>query len=125
MQISGLIIKTLYFYLMKFEKYIFICINQREANHPRGCCSAKGSDELVSKFKELIKSNGLKMKVRANKSGCLDCCELGPNVLIHPDNIWYSHVKLADVSEIFNSHILKNQPVTRLLSDFSMYKGHL
>lgn len=107
---------------MKFEKYIFICTNQREENHPRSCCAAKGSNEIVSKFRELIKSKGIKMQVRANKSGCFDCCELGPNILVHPENIWYSHVKLDDVEEIFNSHILNNQPVKRLFADFSIYR---
>jgi len=107
---------------MKFERYIFICINEREPGHPRGCCGFKGSGEIVSKFRELIKASDLKLKVRANKSGCLDCCELGANVMVHPDNVWYSKVQLTDVDEIFESHIKNNKPVERLIADFSLYK---
>ena len=42
--------------------------------------------------KELVKminDNGLKGKVRANKSGCLDVCEHGPAVVIYPEGHWY------------------------------------
>lgn len=107
---------------MKFERYIFICVNRRDESHPRGCCAQKNSETIVELFKKLIAENGLKLKVRANKTGCLDCCEMGPNVMIHPDNVWYSKVTTDDVQEIFHSHILNNKIVKRLLGDFSIYK---
>ena len=55
--------------------------------------------------------------IRANKSGCLDVCELGPVVVIYPDAVWYTKVKLNDVDEIFNSNILNNKPVKSLAAD--------
>jgi (2Fe-2S) ferredoxin len=99
----------------KFEHHIFICTNQREPGHPRGCCDPKASGELHQLFKAGVSRRGLKGKVRANKSGCLDQCEHGPNVVVYPEAVWYGHVTSADVDEILDSHILGGKPVERLI----------
>ena len=101
--------------MAKFEKHIFVCINQRPEGHPRGCCNPNGQGELQWVFKQKLAERGLKNRVRANKSGCLDQCEHGPNVVVYPDAVWYGHVKLADVDEIIESHILGGKPVERLM----------
>lgn len=99
----------------KFEKHIFICTNQRPAENPRGCCDPSGKGELHHAFKTALAIRGLKGKVRANKAGCLDQCEHGPNVVVYPEAVWYGQVSLEDVDEIVESHILANRPVERLL----------
>lgn len=100
----------------KFEKHIFICCNTREADHPRGCCcNPDGKGELQWLFKSKLTQRGLHKRVRANKSGCLDQCELGPTVVVYPDAVWYGHVTAADVDEIIESHIVNNRPVERLV----------
>jgi len=99
----------------RFEKHIFVCENKREPGHPRGCCSEKSSIEIREKFKERLKELGLNVKVRANSSGCLDACEFGPTVVVYPEQIWYGGVKLEDVEEIIQSHIINNKPVERLI----------
>ena len=68
-------------------------------------------------FVKLINQYGLKGKVRANKSGCLDVCELGAAVVIYPENIWYVKVKVKDVKEIFERSILKDEVIKRLVAD--------
>ena len=90
----------------KFEKHIFICGNQRPAGAPRPCCDPTGQAELQKSFKEKLAARGLKGKVRANQSGCLDQCEHGPNLVVYPDAVWYGRVTLADVDEIIESHIV-------------------
>jgi (2Fe-2S) ferredoxin len=97
----------------KFTKHIFICMNQREPGHPRPCCDPTGQGELQRLFKTKLAERGIKL-VRANKSGCLDQCELGPNVVVYPEGVWYGGVKPEDVDEIIESHIIGNQPVERL-----------
>ncbi len=99
----------------KFDHHIFICENFRDPSDPRGCCGAKGSEEIRATFKEEIKKSGLKGKVRANKAGCLDQCAQGPVVVVYPEGIWYGHVKPEDVDEIMKSHIKNGEPVKRLL----------
>ncbi len=99
----------------KFEKHLFICCNQRPPGSPRGCCDPKGQAELQWIFKQKLAERGLKHRVRANKSGCLDQCEHGPNVVVYPDAVWYGHVTPADVDEIIDSHIIGGKPVARLV----------
>lgn len=97
-----------------FEKHIFVCGNQRPAGHPRGCCDPAGQAALQKLFKQKLAERGLKGKVRANQSGCLDQCEHGPNVVVYPDAVWYGGVTAADVEEIVDSHIVGGVPVERL-----------
>jgi (2Fe-2S) ferredoxin len=99
----------------KFEKHIFICGNQRPEGHPRGCCDPAGRAELQKLFKQRLAARGLKGKVRANQSGCLDQCEHGPNLVIYPEAVWYGGVTAADVDEIIESHVMGGKPVERLV----------
>ncbi|MCG6915661.1 (2Fe-2S) ferredoxin domain-containing protein [bacterium BMS3Abin03] len=102
--------------MKRFEKHIFVCENKRPEGHPRGCCSDKGSLELRQQFKKRLKELGLNTQIRANASGCLDACEFGASVVVYPEQIWYSGVKLEDVEEIIQEHLLKNKPVERLMN---------
>jgi (2Fe-2S) ferredoxin len=99
----------------KFEKHIFICGNRREQGAPRPSCDPTGKAELQKFFKEKLAARGLKGKVRANQSGCLDQCEHGPNLVVYPEAVWYGKVTLDDVEEIIDSHISGGKPVERLM----------
>ncbi len=101
-------------YQPKYKKHIFVCTNERDNDNPKGDCSRCGGNEIRLKFVQLINQHGLKGMVRANKSGCLDACEMGVAMVIYPDNIWYTRVSLNDVEEIFHTSVLENQVVTRL-----------
>lgn len=101
--------------MSKYEHHIFICTNQRDPGHPRGSCDPSGSGELHKLFKTAVAKRGLKGKVRANKAGCLDQCEHGPNVVVYPEAVWYGFVSPADVEEIIDSHIVGGKPVERLI----------
>jgi (2Fe-2S) ferredoxin len=99
----------------RFEKHIFVCGNQRPPGQSRPCCDPDGSATLQKLFKQKLAAVGLKGKVRANQSGCLDQCEHGPNVVVYPEAVWYGRVTPADVDEIIQSHILGGVPVARLM----------
>src|SRR5438477_83484 len=71
-----------------------------------GCCNADGSEALRNAFKKEVERRGLKPLVRANASGCLDQCELGPTVVIYPQAIWYGGVKLSDVPRIVEETVI-------------------
>ena len=103
---------------MKFEKHIFICTNQRKEGERKSCGEACGM-ELVKAFKKSLKDKGLKGKIRAQRSGCLDACDYGPSMVIYPEGIYYGGVQPTDVEEIVNEHIIHNRPVQRLQIDFS------
>ena len=101
--------------MKKFEKHIFVCENKRPGGHPRGCCSDKGSKEIRALFKKRLAELGIKSKVRANASGCLDACEYGVTVLVYPEQIWHGGVTLEDVEKIIQEHIINNKPIKRLM----------
>lgn len=80
----------------KFQKYLFVCEHERAEG---GCCSSQGV-RIREFLKEKVKNLGLSDKIRVSRSGCLDVCVDGPNVLMSPDNIWFKHVAEKDIDEI-------------------------
>ena len=98
-----------------FTHHIFICCNQRAPGHPRGCCDPEQTGALRQAFKDAVASRGLRPLVRANQSGCLDQCELGPTVVIYPLGIWYGGVQLQDVERIIEQTVVQGQIIEDLL----------
>jgi len=35
----------------EIRKHVFVCVNERDENNPRGCCSSKGSLEVMTLLK--------------------------------------------------------------------------
>lgn len=99
-----------------YRRHVFCCVNERPADHPRGCCSRRGSVKLRNYLKARAKAMGLD-GVRINASGCLDRCELGPTMVIYPEGVWYHYDSPADVDEILETHIRKGGRVERLMLD--------
>lgn len=99
-----------------YQRHIFVCVNERPADDPKGCCSAKGAEGVRALLKDGLKARGLSKVVRANAAGCLDACATGTTVVIYPEGIWYKGVTAADVEEIIEKHIIKGEIVERLLA---------
>ena len=100
--------------MKKYKKHIFICINKRDDSLQKKSCGNIGL-EIRNKFVEELKKENLFHEVRANKSGCLASCALGPTVVIYPEQIWYKNVRVEDVSEIIQETIIKNRVIDRLV----------
>ena len=99
-----------------FVRHVFVCTNERAADHPRGSCKARGGSEVRDLLKKQLTARGVGGdQVRANAAGCLDQCELGVTVVIYPEQVWYGGVTVADVPEIIDRHILGGEVVERLL----------
>ena len=90
---------------MKYDKHIFICTNDRGENSTRQSCGSCGGLDIRKEFVSLINAAGLKGKIRANKSGCLDLCEQGPAIVIYPQGYWYLNVEKRNI-EIFFMNLL-------------------
>lgn len=99
---------------MKYQKHIFVCINERDAAAPRKSCGETTGLSIAKRFKELIQEHKLRMSVRAQRSSCFDFCEDGPIAVVYPEGVFYKQISINDVDEIFESHILNNTPVVRL-----------
>ena len=101
--------------MSRYERHVFVCINERPADNPKGCCLSKGSAEIRERFKARLKELGVHKRVRANAAGCLDACATGPTVVIYPEGVWYQGVSASDVEEIIQKHVLRGEVVERLL----------
>jgi (2Fe-2S) ferredoxin len=101
----------------KFTSHIFVCCNQRAPGHPRGCCDPDGSEALRDAFKTELKRRGLGPLVRANSAGCLDQCELGPTVVIYPQEVWYGNVQITDVPRIVEETVIAGHVLADLAID--------
>ncbi len=100
--------------VQKLRSHVFICTNERMPNDPRGCCKAKGSEDLLNLFNKAVHDRHLSTEIRVQKAGCLDTCESGPTLVVYPDTIWYGKVRPEDIAEIIESHLIGGIPVERL-----------
>lgn len=98
----------------QLERHVFVCTNTRPDGHPRGCCKGRGGEAIRNVLKTAAAQAGLGDRVRVNVAGCLDQCEHGPVIVVYPEQVWYGFVKVEDVAEIVESHLLRGQPVERL-----------
>jgi NADH-quinone oxidoreductase subunit F len=90
---------------MAKHRTIFVC-------QGTGCVSA-GSGEIYEALNREVSQQGVR-NVKVDFSGCHGFCEQGPNVVIEPDGIFYTHVQAEDAAEIVRSHLAGNKPVERL-----------
>ena len=78
-------------------------------------CTASGAKDVLAKFEQELKAKKLWDEVSVVETGCHGFCEAGPLVIIYPEGTFYTRVKVEDVAEIVDEHILKGRVVSRLL----------
>ena len=80
-------------------------------------CTSSNSPKIIEQFEAQIKEKGLEDEVKVIRTGCFGLCALGPVVVVYPEGCFYSEVKVEDVPEIVEEHLLKGRIVQRLLYD--------
>lgn len=78
-----------------------------------GCHSAQ-SAEIIEALRTKIDTAGLE-NVNVIQTGCFGFCAQGPIIKVQPENIFYVRVKMEDLDEIVNSHLLGGKVVEHLL----------
>ncbi|MBQ5398163.1 MAG: NAD(P)H-dependent oxidoreductase subunit E, partial [Ruminococcus sp.] len=78
-------------------------------------CTSSDSLKIVDKLNEELVKNGLEKEVNVITTGCFGLCALGPIMVVYPEGSFYSMVKVDDIPEIVEEHLLKGRIVTRLL----------
>ena len=82
-----------------YKCHVIVCVNDRQGQ--RKSCADGNSQEIRQRLKEAIASRGWpKNDVRVSQGLCLGLCQSGPNVMIYPENILFSHVTLEDLPSI-------------------------
>ena len=76
-------------------------------------CISEASDAVYEAIKVEVERQRLK-DTKVDLTGCHGFCEQGPNVVIEPEGILYTHVKEEDAAEIVSSHLRDGKPLNRL-----------
>lgn len=87
------------------KKHVLVCT----ASH----CAQKGANEVIGKLRLEIVRRSLDAEILVNNCGTIDLCDIGPNMVIYPDNIIYRGVTTKDLPEIIE--FLKGGPVVERL----------
>lgn len=90
-----------------YKRQIFVCTNDREG--VRESCGDFDGFSLFKKLRNRAKEEGLHPHIRVAQAKCLGQCKNGPNVMIYPDNVWYSHVDEKDIEEIIQRFISREK----------------
>ena len=86
-------------------------------------CTSSGSPKLYERFAQLLAEKGLDKEVKLVKTGCFGLCAAGPVVIVYPEGAFYSGIKVEDVDEIVEEHLIKGRIVTKLLYKGSTHEG--
>ena len=78
-------------------------------------CTSSHSEQIIEELKKEIAAKGLEKEVNVVRTGCFGLCALGPIMIVYPEGCFYSMVKVEDIPEIVEEHLLKGRIVTRLL----------
>lgn len=78
--------------------HVFVCTNDRKGEQQS--CADNNSQALKDRLKEAVQERGWKGNVRISTSGCMGLCAKGANVLIYPQQIWFSETRPEDAGKI-------------------------
>lgn len=87
------------------KRHVLVCT----ASH----CAQKGANEVIGKLRLDIVRKGLDAEILVNNCGTIDLCDIGPNMVVYPDNIIYRGVTTKDLPEIIEH--LRGGPVVERL----------
>ena len=97
--------------MKKCRYHVFVCGGRR--------CEGRGSKEVYEKFSELRDKYGL-TDVKVTSCRSIDHCDIGPNIVVYPDNVWYHGVGTGDVEEIVKEHLVEGTSIERLRGDMEL-----
>ncbi|WP_312666926.1 NADH-quinone oxidoreductase subunit NuoF [Tissierella praeacuta] len=88
-------------------------------------CHSGGGDKIKDLIEQKINEKGLGEEIQVVLTGCFGLCESGPNIVVYPEGVFYSHVTLEDVEEIVEEHIIKGHIVKRRLFKESLVEDKI
>lgn len=74
------------------ERHVLICT----ASH----CTQKGANDVAGRIRLEIIRRKLDTKILINNCGTIDLCDIGPNMIVYPDNVILSGLTLKDVGRV-------------------------
>lgn len=74
------------------ERHLFACTG----NH----CNQKGAANVINRLRFELMRRKLTDRIHMNTCGTIDLCDVGPNLVVYPDNIVLSNLKESDIPAI-------------------------
>ncbi len=90
-----------------YKRMIFVCMNNSHDGEDRPVCASGCAEEVLKALKEEVKKRGYKGKIRALKSGCMDLCEKGPNLIVYPEGTLHSGLTPQDIPGLVEKYLPK------------------
>lgn len=91
----------------KYKHKICVCCGA-------GCISS-GSEEVMKKLQEEIKTRGLENEVEVIPTGCMGPCNQGPLMKFLPEYNIYQKVGCSNIAAIVQSQLIEKKPIEDLL----------
>jgi NADH-quinone oxidoreductase subunit F len=79
------------------------------------CGRASGSLDIIEAFKQELDGRGLEDRVKLEVTGCHGFCEMEPNIVIYPGEIYYGRLRPEDIPAVIDKTLLKNKVVDPLV----------
>lgn len=91
-----------------FRSHILVC------NDPE--CVSKGSMEILSALKQELTKRGLNNEVEVLDTPRIGSCNLGPEIMVYPEDVHYVGLKGEDIPFLVEEQFLKGRTVTKFLA---------
>ena len=86
-----------------YQKQIFVCTNNKEGQGVS--CGDHQGEEVFKQLRQIAKDKGLHPRIRVAQAKCLGQCSQGVNIMVYPDNVWYSGVSVAEVPQLAEKYL--------------------
>ncbi len=88
--------------------HVFVCTTVG-----RHHCGGMGSERILLRLRDELERRGL-THVRTTRMGCNQQHHQGPILLVYPEGVWYGNLRVEDVEELIDEHLVRGRPVERL-----------
>ena len=78
-------------------------------------CNSMNAGRIYTILNELIQKKNLSKFVRVKLTGCHGFCQVGPTLIIEPDDVLYIHLNVKKIEEIIDNHLINNSIVEKYL----------
>lgn len=83
-----------------FEQLFLVCTGKRCNDLAHG---EERGERIREELKDHNKAMGRKPKIRICAVSCLDLCEDGPNIVVHPSGMAYSHLDRSLARAVYDA----------------------
>src|SRR3954468_9378712 len=88
------------------KKHVLVCT----ASH----CSQKGANDVIGRLRLEVVRRGLDTEILVNNCGTIDLCDIGPNMVVYPENVILSGVSVKDLPDVI-AYLRGGAPPERLV----------